>query len=266
MIDFNVLFLCAGYGTRLNRDLDEAGSGSKYYSMLKGLPKALLPVNGPVLLDHWLDSCLLEHISKDRIHLVCNHHFYPAFKQWATKRDIQNVLDDGTTSNITRLGAVRDILVAVEHFNLFSKPLLVIAGDTLFMRDFSFKSFIDSTVASQSLVTSYTVAHDQDTLKTGIIELDDSRRVVGFLEKPGPSETKSRCACPCFYWLDPIGLDLLKEFVAVHRNAPLAEIDASGKFISWLISKHAVYAYAISGRLDIGGLSSYIDAEQYMQS
>ena len=49
--DMNILILAAGYGTRLNKDVEAAGS---QYAHLKGLPKPLLPIDGQPLLTRWM--------------------------------------------------------------------------------------------------------------------------------------------------------------------------------------------------------------------
>ncbi|XP_050724705.1 uncharacterized protein LOC127002685 isoform X4 [Eriocheir sinensis] len=46
------VFLAAGYGTRLDRDLQDDESGQ--YSHLVGTPKPLLPVGGLPLVTHWI--------------------------------------------------------------------------------------------------------------------------------------------------------------------------------------------------------------------
>ncbi|RKO84485.1 hypothetical protein BDK51DRAFT_38641 [Blyttiomyces helicus] len=123
------------------------------------------------------------------------------------------------------------------------------------------------------LVTSYRV-RDEQVAKCGILEVEEGeeegegrpRRIVGFVEKPLPTETASRLACPCFYYLKAQSLHLLEEFLKEKRGegAALADMDATGKFVGWLVQKSPVYAASVSGRLDIGGLESYIQADSYV--
>lgn len=123
--------------------------------------------------------------------------------------------------------------------------------------------------AEGSLVTSYVVKDDQ-TCKTGILEVEittSPHRVVNFLEKPDCKDTSSRLACPCFYHLRPEALRLVDVFLEEKKRegAALGEVDATGNFISWLVHQHPVFAAPIGGRLDIGGLVSYREAERYMK-
>ena len=111
------LILAAGYATRL-------------YPLTENFPKPLLEVNGKTILD-WL----IEDIGSlaDEFIAVTNHKFARHFETWAQERKIR-VVDDGTSSNETRLGAVRDIQFAIEKAAL-DDDLLIIAGDNLL--DFS---------------------------------------------------------------------------------------------------------------------------------
>ena len=111
----NVILLCAGFGTRL-------------YPLTKNVPKPLLPVAGKPIVEFlvdqlaatdWMSSCLI----------VSNHHFADQFHTW---RDtiahrlsaVQfSVLDDGSTANDIRLGAFRDLALAVRSCSL-SNPTL----------------------------------------------------------------------------------------------------------------------------------------------
>ncbi|KAJ8327298.1 hypothetical protein QVD99_008148 [Batrachochytrium dendrobatidis] len=301
---FNILFLAAGYGTRLARDIQNHLPSSQYVHLLD-TPKALLPVTNVPVLDHWIHK-LQSHSSSipyatlhaqnrpppSNVYIVCNDHFYPQFHQWALDRGLPlaHIINDGTVSNETRLGAVKDIALAVEKLQLGSKPLVVIAGDTLPLADFNFDDFVQAGMRGlpASMVMCYPVAHESETLKTGILEVvkpecvdqgsSHSLRVTGFIEKPHPSETKSRLACPCLYFLSQPALALLPTFFddaakvfqsdtvkAITKGTLLDRIDASGKFIGWLIHQHPTFAFRISGRLDIGDLESFIETEEYVR-
>lgn len=61
----SVIVLAAGYGTRLERDLSENAD----HSQLRGIPKALLPINGKPLLSHWVE--ILQQVAKiDHVFIV----------------------------------------------------------------------------------------------------------------------------------------------------------------------------------------------------
>jgi hypothetical protein len=53
------------------------------------------------------------------------------------------IVNDGTESNDDRLGAVADIRFVVESLNISTENILIVAGDTLFFRDFSLRHFVE---------------------------------------------------------------------------------------------------------------------------
>jgi glucose-1-phosphate thymidylyltransferase len=53
------------------------------------------------------------------------------------------IVNDGTESNDDRLGAVADIRFVVESRNISTENILIVAGDTLFFRDFSLRHFVE---------------------------------------------------------------------------------------------------------------------------
>ena len=69
------------------------------------------------------------------------------------------MIDDGTITNETRLGAVKDIQLAVETLNL-TDDLLVMAGDNVL--DFSLSSFVSFMRKKK---TSCVMCHEENELK-----------------------------------------------------------------------------------------------------
>ena len=136
-----ILFLCAGYGTRLERDL----KNSSEFPECIGRPKGLLPVGEKALISYWFDSMKsMEEIPSEVI-IVTNDKHQEQFhksKKWYAPNFSQNlkIINDGSTSNETRLGAVSDIKFGLE--SKYDEDVLVVAGDTLFMDDFNLGDFI----------------------------------------------------------------------------------------------------------------------------
>ena len=120
------LILAAGYATRL-------------YPLTENFPKPLLDVGGKTILD-WLVDDIDTCGQVDEYVVISNHKFARHFDEWAkTKPQKITVVDDGTSSNDTRLGAVKDIQFAIDNLNL-TGDMLVIAGDNVL--DFSLTKFI----------------------------------------------------------------------------------------------------------------------------
>ncbi|XP_076011962.1 glucose-1-phosphate thymidylyltransferase [Genypterus blacodes] len=260
------VILAAGYGTRLQRDVTADDSGR--FAHLAGVAKPLLPVGHRALASHWVHA-LLASGCVDRIYVVTNALYHAAFEDWAAQLSNVTIVSDQTRTNEERLGAVACLRLAIKHFQI-DDDIIVIGGDTLFKEDFSLNRVkerfnnLQAKCDHSCLVMSYQ-CEDEETRKYGILEVDEDLRIVCMKEKPLPSETKSRNACPCFYVLSKQTLPLLDDFLKEKMDAPIAEKDAPGNFLSWLIPRAPVYVHQISGRFDVGNLPSYVDCDLYFR-
>ncbi|MBR5661721.1 MAG: nucleotidyltransferase family protein [Bacteroidales bacterium] len=231
------LILAAGYATRLRPLTDN-------------FPKPLLKVGGKPILD-WLLDDLGSSADVDGYIVVTNHRFASIFEEWAASRPEEIVVvDDGTSTNETRLGAVKDIQFAVDA----TKPdgdLLVIAGDNLL--DFSLGEFVDYALEKgTSCVMRYFEPSEERLHKCGILEIGPDGLIVGMEEKP--AEPKSHWACPPFYYYKEEDVSRIPEAIASGCGT-----DAPGSLVAWLSSKVPVHAMEMPGkRFDIGNLESYM--------
>ena len=227
------VILAAGYATRL-------------YPLTENFPKPLLPVQGKAILD-WL----IEDIgnSVDQFIVISNHRFYKHFADWAEGRDNIIILDDGTETNETRLGAVRDVQFAIEQLGL-TDDLLVIAGDNLL--DFSLQSFISYAKEKQTTcIMRFWEADEARLHKVGVAVVDGNDRIVEMEEKP--AEPKSNWVTPPFYIYRACDVPLVKAGIEAGCG-----VDAPGSFIAWLSAQVPVHAFLMPGkRYDIGNLESY---------
>ena len=164
------------------------------------------------------------------------------------------VLDDGTNSNETRLGAVKDIQFAIEQLGI-DDDLLVMAGDNLLT--FSLGPYIEYfKQKGTSCVMRYYEPEMAKLRKTGVLEIDAEDRIVSMEEKP--AEPKSHWCCPPFYIYKREDLARVPEGIAAGCGT-----DAPGSFIAWLCTKAPVHAWPMPGqRIDIGSLESYEEARR----
>ncbi len=235
------LILAAGYATRL-------------YPLTENFPKPLLKVQDKTILD-WL----LEDIDKsgevDGYVVISNHKFAKHFEEWAAGHKLPiTVLDDGTETNETRLGAVRDIQFAIDSLGL-SEDLLVIAGDNLL--NFSLTDYIAYQRKKDSTCVMRYYEPDVAKLrKTGVAEVDADDRILNMEEKP--AEPKSNWCTPPFYIYKASDVSLVKKGIESGCG-----VDAPGSFIAWLATQTSVYAYEMPGRrFDIGNLESYKEVQE----
>ncbi len=230
------LILAAGYATRL-------------YPLTENFPKPLLEVQGKTILD-WLIDDIDTLGAVDEYVVISNHKFAHHFDAWAEKKTQKiTVLDDGTTSNETRLGAVKDIQFAIDELKLDS-DMLVIAGDNLL--DFSLTKFIRyAKEKGSSAIMRYYEPEEKRLLKSGVVTVDSDDRIIEMTEKsPNPA---SHWCTPPFYYYTREDARLVEEGISSGCGT-----DAPGSYIAWLSRKTKVYAMEMPGaRYDIGNLESY---------
>ena len=232
------IILAAGYATRL-------------YPLTKNTAKPLLEVAGKPILKHILEK--VERINVvDDIYIVTNDKFYPDFVNWVKNNPSEKeitVINDQTTTNDNRLGAIADIQYVIREKNL-AEDVLVLAGDNLF--DFELTDFVDFYHTTKAdCITTHQLDDIEEIKQTGVVEVDDNKIVTSFEEKP--EQPQSNLAVPPFYIYQKETLPLIDQYIAEGNNP-----DAPGHFVPWLIKHKDVYAYEFSGqRHDIGTMESY---------
>jgi len=226
------LILAAGYATRL-------------YPLTENFPKPLLRVGDKTILD-WLIDDIGD--AADGYVVISNHRFREHFDEWAKGRPI-TVLDDGTTSNETRLGAVRDIQFAIDSLHL-DEDLLVIAGDNVL--EFSLRRFLDyARRKGTSCAMRYREESTERLRKCGVSVVDESDRILLMEEKP--LTPRSNWATPPFYYYTASDARLIKR--AIDEGCGT---DAPGSLVAWMSSHSVMHAMLMPGRrFDIGSLESY---------
>lgn len=239
------IVIAAGYATRLGE-------------LTKNFPKPLLQIGSNTILGRMLDD--IDRIPEIDEHIIItNSRFVNIFKFWADKQHYSKpitVVDDGTLSNETRLGAVCDLLFAMEKLGIDDDMLVVAADNLLF---FSFQEFVDFAYAKG---TSCIMCHEQPSIeklqRTGVIVVDDQMRVLNMEEKP--QVPKSTWAVPPFYIYLRKDLDLVRHSVENGCGK-----DAPGNLAHYMVEHTVMHAWPMSaGRFDIGSLDTYYEAvEKY---
>ncbi len=230
------LILAAGYATRL-------------YPLTENFPKPLLDVGGKTILD-WLVDDIDTAGEIDEYVVISNHKFASHFEAWAKeKKQKVTVVDDGTTSNETRLGAVCDIQFAIEKLGL-DDDMLVIAGDNVL--DFSLTKFVAYAKEKKtSAIMRYYEPDDKKLLKCGVVTLDENDKILNMTEKsPDPA---THWCCPPFYYYTKEDAKLVKKGIESGCGT-----DAPGSYAAWLAHETTVHAMEMPGsRFDVGNLESY---------
>lgn len=233
------IVIAAGYATRLGE-------------LTKNLPKPLLKIGENTILGRMLDD--IDKIPEIDEHIIItNHKFAGIFEEWASGQKYTKpvtIVDDGTETNDTRLGAVCDLLFAMDKLKIDDDMLVVAADNILF---FSFQEFVDF---AKTKGTSCIMCHEQPSIeklqRTGVIVIDDNDKVLNMEEKP--QEPKSHWAVPPFYIY--LKKDLEKVRHSVENGCGK---DAPGNLAHYMqVEMHAWKMTA--GRFDIGSLDTYKEA------
>lgn len=240
-INMKAIILAAGYATRL-------------YPLTLKRAKPLLPVGGQPIINYIVDG-LLEVSEISAIYVVTNNKFYKDFCQWQVESYIDKnviVINDRTTSDKDKLGAIGDIDLVVREMNI-DDDLLVIAGDNLFR--FELTEFVKFFKKNGLSIASYKYPYKNELSHYGIVELDGSNRVKGFQEKP--QKPRSDLVAMCLYGFPKNKLSLIKEYLARGNNK-----DAPGFYLQWLVEKEGVCSFTFSGQWhDIGTHEAYFRAQ-----
>lgn len=239
------IVIAAGYATRLGE-------------LTRNFPKPLLKIGKSTILGRMLDD--IDRINQIDEHIiVTNHKFAPFFEEWKSQQHYTKpitIVDDGTETNETRLGAVCDLLLAMERCHVDDDMLVVAADNLLF---FSFQEFVDFAKEKQ---TSCIMCHEQPSIeklqRTGVIVVDEQMRVLNMEEKP--REPKTHWAVPPFYVYQKADLELVRH--AVENGCGK---DAPGNLAHYMVERTVMHAWPMSaGRFDIGSLDTYYEAvEKY---
>ena len=233
------IILAAGYATRL-------------YPLTENFPKPLLEVKGKSILD-WLIGDIESAGGVDGYVVVSNHKFVGHFHEWAGNHLLKEkltILDDGTSSNETRLGAVKDIEFAMKKENI-DDDVLIIAGDNLL--DFSLARFLEyARGKGTSCVMRFYQEDPAKLKKSGVAVIDkDSDRIVSMEEK-SPQPKSNWCIPPFYYYRKD---DIARVGEAIEDGCG---IDAPGSLVAWMCAHSTVNAWEMPGkRYDIGNLESY---------
>ena len=238
------VILAGGYATRL-------------YPLTRDRPKHLLEVDGRPLLELLLERLPLGEL--DAVYVVTNGKFADRFREWAESYPADViVLDDGTTSEEDRLGAIGDLQLVIESEDL-DEDLIVAAGDNIFTERLDdFARFGRERDAPAIAV--YDVGDLEAMKQLSSIGVDADSRLVTFEEKP--EQPESTLAGIALYFYPRAILPLVGQYLAEGNNP-----DQPGRLIGWLYQRTPVYAWRVPGRwFDIGTPETLAEAERLFET
>jgi glucose-1-phosphate thymidylyltransferase len=244
----NALILAAGYATRL-------------YPLTLNKAKPLLAVGGKPIVE-WVVDNLTNIPDLETVYIVTNNKFAADFQAWSEEYRRKHpvfkfkVLNDGSTSDKDKLGAIGDINFVVTRENLAQSSLLVVAGDNLFTE--SLANFVACAKGTDATVAVYDVGDVEAIKNYGNITIDADGIITRFEEKP--QRPQGTLAAIAIYYYSPAVLSLLTKYLAAGNNP-----DQPGRFVQWLYTRNQVKTYQITGRwLDIGSKETLEKADKLL--
>lgn len=236
------IVLAAGYATRL-------------YPLTSNRAKPLLPVGERSIIDYIVDG-INQVPEVDTVYVVTNNKFYNDFVQWQRKSKFSKeivVINDGTISDDDKLGAIGDMDLVINKMGI-KDDLVVVGGDNLF--GFSLDNFVDFFKSHGLSIAAYKYPYKNKLSQYGLVEIDETYRVISFQEKP--KEPKSDLVAVCLYGFPADKLGLIHEYLERGLNK-----DAPGYYLQWLVDKEKVYAFAFEAPWhDIGSPEAYERAQK----
>lgn len=234
--------IAAGYATRMG-------------SLGEKTAKALLTVAGRPILEHILDR-VYELPDLEEVVVVSNSKFYNQFVSWQESygRPV-TLLDDGSTSNENRLGAIRDMMFAIDERSIDGEVLMIASDNIL---DFSFSAMYEEFRRINGAVIPVFDVGDMELVrkKHGVAEVVNGK-VVSFEEKPEEPKSSMKSVF-CYLFRGGIGLRIRKYLEEGNPDAP-------GHFMSWLVSREEVFAHFFEGRIyAVGTLESYQEVDRQL--
>jgi glucose-1-phosphate thymidylyltransferase len=242
----NILILAAGYATRL-------------YPLTENKAKPLLDVAGKPMIEWVLDN-LSPIPDIDRVYVVTNNKFAGAFEEWAAGYKSRGakmeftIVNDGSTSDADKLGAIGDIHHVLKTQNISHQDLLVVAGDNLFSQPVP--GFAEAAKKYPATLALYDVGDLEAIRKYNNVSVDTDGVITHFEEKPAnPTTTKTGIA---LYYYSKEVLPLIDTYVAEGNNP-----DQPGRLIQWLYPRVKVGTWDVPGTwFDIGSKETLVEANE----
>jgi glucose-1-phosphate thymidylyltransferase len=240
----NALILAAGYATRL-------------YPLTLNTAKPLLKVAGKPIIE-WVADQLSSIPELETIYVVTNQKFAADFSAWAkgyrSKRDrpALEVLNDGTSSDSDKRGAIGDIHFVLHTRKIDGGDLLVVAGDNLFSETLA--EFAEFSAQRPAVLGVYDVKSLEQARKYNRLMTNSVGILTDFEEKPAnPSSTICGIA---LYSFGSEALHLMDLYIQEANNP-----DQPGRFIQWLYKRLDVFTFPIRGLwYDIGSPETFEEA------
>ena len=205
------------------------------------------------LLEQLRDVEQLEHV-----YVVTNARFAERFREFAARWQAPPeliVVDDGTTSDETKLGAIGDFDLVIREERV-DDDVVVSAGDSVFSAP-RLDEFVRFGSGRKAPVLAVREVDDVESLKRySVVSTDDEARITAFEEKP--KQPRSNLAGIALYFYPRSVLPLVRRYLDEGNNP-----DQPGRLVEWLYTRVPFYTWPVDGEwYDIGSKETLAAADR----
>ena len=218
-----------------------AGVGSRLRPVTDYIPKCLVPINGKVLLEYWLENLTNAGISE---FIINTHYMYEAVEAYIARSQYKDRVTLVYEEELLNTGGT----LLENRVLLEDEPFMIVHADNLSFCDYS--AFIQAHKESNMIMTIMLFETDIPS-SCGIVKLDERGVVQEFHEKV--KNPPSNLANAAVYIFEPEIFALLEKI-----QKPL--LDISLDLLPKLLGKTNTYLNDMYHR-DIGTLESYALAQ-----
>jgi len=209
----------------------------------------------------WVIDNLAPIKGIEKVYVVTNSKFATDFQAWADEYNQTHpklafeIINDGSTSDSDKLGAIGDINLVIARANLPASDLIVVAGDNLFNQSLEdFGRFC--TEKNQPVLGVYDVGSLQEAKKYGVVAVDSNGVISSFEEKP--AEPKSTLIGIALYFYPKATVSMIPTYIAAGNNP-----DQPGRFVQWLYQRSPVQTWQVPGTwFDVGSKETLEEANR----
>ncbi|MBN1389470.1 MAG: nucleotidyltransferase family protein [Candidatus Thermoplasmatota archaeon] len=234
------------------------GFAKRMWPLTRDRPKHLLPVAGRPMLCYTLDKLRgMEGVKN--VYVSTNEAFKEQFEAFLKERyrnEIRLVIEPSTTEE-GKLGSIGGLGYLIGKEGL-SGDTMMIGGDNLF-EFHPLEALRRFREVGMDLVGVFDVGTREKARLYGVVDVDERSVITRFLEKP--DEPPSTLAATAFYIFTAETMKLVQKYLD-EGGRP----DALGHFVTYLVERGPVYAWAFRGRwFDVGSLDVYHEANSYFE-
>jgi NDP-sugar pyrophosphorylase family protein len=158
---------------------------------------------------------------------------------------------------IDDVGSADSVRILMDYYNI-QKTFLVVQGDNLFELDLADLLYFQKRTNAFMVVVLTPV---DDVEAYGIAEMDETRRIRRFVEKPARGEAPSKMANTGIYLISPEIAMVFEEPEVQQMIKARKRLDFGLDLIPYLVDRYPVYGYYMQGDwLDVGTPRGYLKA------